>query len=33
MFVVRTGSAFFFRVHVGEVIQRKWLIEKGISMF
>ena len=33
MFVVRTGSAFLFRVNEGEVIQRKWLIEKGIFMF
>ena len=33
MFVVRTGSAFLFRVHEGEVIQSKWLIGKGIFMF
>ena len=33
MFVLRTGGAFLFRVHEGEVIHRKWLIEKGIFMF
>ena len=33
IFVVRTGSAFLFHVHEGEVIQRKWLIERGIFMF